>query len=173
MKVSKLNEAKLNEIRYKKYVEELKDFCRYGYCLEEETASDYLKFLMKSIRKILDDGKVKEISKETSHKINTNRFDKESNKPNRHDDYFQGKSLMDFEFEFADMFHQLKTQKDDKGKPKLTKDWVEWVQGTFNDYVARFEKRDSSIDNDFEKSDVEWKDKGKSKGKHLPSKAKN
>ena len=52
MKVSKLNEAKLNEIRYKKYVEELKDFCRYGYCLEEETAKEYLKFLVDVITKI-------------------------------------------------------------------------------------------------------------------------
>lgn len=66
MRINKLDEEKLNEFR---------DFCRYGYCLEEETAKEYLKFLINGIKNITD--KHKTISADTSHKINNKRFKNE------------------------------------------------------------------------------------------------
>lgn len=173
MKVSKLNEAKLNEIRYKKYVEELKDFCRYGYCLEEETAKEYLKFLVDGITKIAK--KHKTITKDTAHKINNNRFEKElERRPKNKDDYFESEeenregTLKEFEIDFREMFNQLKLEKDDKGNRKIKQDWITWIQTTFNDYVSRFDQRDPAIPADFAKK-VNWKDKGESTGEHMPS----
>lgn len=70
------------------------------------------------------------------------------------------------------MLNQLKTEKDDDGKRKISQEWITWIQSAFNDYVCRFDKRDSSINADFA-AEVNWSDKGKSTGKHLPSAAKD
>lgn len=59
MRVNKLVEEKLNEFR---------DFCRYGHCLEEETAKEYLKFLVNGIKNITN--RYKTISADSAHKIN-------------------------------------------------------------------------------------------------------
>lgn len=176
MRVSRLNEERLNEIRRKKYLNELVDFCRYGYCLEEETAKDYLNFLVNRIKKITR--RHNTITKDTAHKINNKRFKDERARDRRiDDDYFETFSnkegtLNEFEIEFGNMFNQLKTEKDDDGKRKIPQEWITWIQTTFNDYVCRFDKRDSSIGTDFA-AEVNWVDKGKSTGKHLPSAAKD
>lgn len=70
------------------------------------------------------------------------------------------------------MFNQLKAEKDDDGKRKISQEWITWIQSAFNDYVCRFDKRDSSINADFA-AEVNWSDKGKSTSKHLPSAAKD
>ncbi|MCQ2574403.1 MAG: hypothetical protein MJ182_10955 [Treponema sp.] len=87
-------------------------------------------------------------------------------------DYFEGKSLEDFERAFNKMFTQLRDAKDEKGKPVVDKDWVKWIQGTFNNYICRFEKRSSDIETDLG-DQVDWMNKGKyRKGDHLPSSSK-
>ena len=53
-------------------------FCRYGYCLEEETAKEYLKFLVNGIKNITN--RHKTISADSAHKINNTRFRKEREK---------------------------------------------------------------------------------------------
>lgn len=167
MRVNKPVEEKLNEFR---------DFCRYGYCLEEETAKEYLKFLVNGIKNITN--RYKTISADSAHKINNKRFRDERARDNRvDDDYFESFSgkegtLNEFEIEFRNMFNQLKTEKDDDGKRKISQEWITWIQSAFNDYVCRFDKRDSSINADFA-AEVNWSDKGKSTGKHLPSAAKD
>lgn len=167
MRVNKLVEEKLNKFR---------DFCRYGYCLEEETAKEYLKFLVNGIKNITN--KHKTISADSAHKINNKRFRNERARDNRiDDDYFESFSgkegtLNEFEIEFRNMFNQLKTEKDDDGKRKIPQEWITWIQSAFNDYVCRFDKRYSSINADFA-AEVNWSDKGKSTGKHLPSAAKD
>ena len=155
---------------------EFRDFCRYGYCLEEETDKEYLKFLVNGIKNITN--RHKTISADSAHKINNKRFRDERARDNRvDDDYFESFSgkegtLNEFEIEFRDMLNQLKTEKDDDGKRKIPQEWITWIQSTFNDYVCRFDKRDSSINADFA-AEVNWSDKGKSTGKHLPSAAKD
>lgn len=155
---------------------EFRDFCRYGYCLEEETAKEYLKFLVNGIKNITN--RHKTISADSAHKINNKRFRDERARDNRvDDDYFESFSgkegtLNEFEIEFRDMLNQLKTEKDDDGKRKISQEWITWIQSAFNDYVCRFDKRDSSINADFA-AEVNWSDKGKSTGKHLPSAAKD
>lgn len=167
MRVNKLVEEKLNEFR---------DFCRYGHCLEEETAKEYLKFLVNGIKNITN--RHKNISADSAHKINNKRFRNERSRDNRiDDDYFESFSgkegtLNEFEIEFRNMFNQLKTEKDDDGKRKISQEWITWIQSAFNDYVCRFDKRNSSINADFA-AEVNWSDKGKSTGKHLPSAAKD
>lgn len=167
MRINKLVEKKLNEFR---------DFCRYGYCLEEETAKEYLKFLVNGIKNITN--RHKTISADSAHKINNKRFRNERARDNRiDDDYFESFSgkegtLNEFEIEFRNMFNQLKTEKDDDGKRKISQEWITWIQSAFNDYVCRFDKRDSSINADFA-AEVNWSDKGKSTGKHLPSAVKD
>lgn len=167
MRVNKLVEEKLNEFR---------DFCRYSYCLEEETAKEYLKFLVNGIKNITN--RHKTISADSAHKINNKRFRDERARDNRvDDDYFESFSgkegtLNEFEIEFRNIFNQLKTEKDDNGKRKISQEWITWIQSAFNDYVCRFDKRDSSINADFA-AEVNWSDKGKSTGKHLPSAAKD
>lgn len=168
MRVNELGEEKLNEFR---------DFCRYGYCLEEETAKEYLKFLVNGIKNITN--RHKTISADSAHKINNKRFRDERARDNRidDDDYFESFSgkegtLNEFEIEFRDMFNQLKTEKDDDGKRKIPQEWITWIQSAFNDYVCRFDRRDSSINADFA-TEVNWSDKGKNTGKHLPSAAKD
>lgn len=167
MRVNKPVEEKLNEFR---------DFCRYGYCLEEETAKEYLKFLVNGIKNITN--RYKTISADSAHKINNKRFRDERARDNRvDDDYFESFSgkegtLNEFEIEFRNMFNQLKTEKDDDGKRKISQEWITWIQSAFNDYVCRFDKRDSSINADFA-AEVNWSDKGKSTGKHLLSAAKD
>lgn len=167
MRVNKLVEEKLNEFR---------DFCRYGHCLEEETAKEYLKFLVNGIKNITN--RHKTISADSAHKINNKRFRNERARDNRiDDDYFESFSgkegtLNEFEIEFRNMFNQLKTEKDDDSKRKISQEWITWIQSAFNDYVCRFDKRDSSINADFA-AEVNWSDKGKSTGKHLPSAAKD
>lgn len=151
---------------------EFRDFCRY----EEETAKEYLKFLVNGIKNITN--KHKTISADSAHKINNKRFRNERARDNRiDDDYFESFSgkegtLNEFEIEFRDMLNQLKTEKDDDGKRKISQEWITWIQSAFNDYVCRFDKRDSSINADFA-AEVNWSDKGKSTGKHLPSAAKD
>lgn len=163
MKVNKLGEEKLNEFR---------DFCRYGYCLEEETAKEYLKFLINGIKNITN--RYKTISTDSAHKINNKRFRDERARDNRIDnDYFESFSgkegtLNEFEIEFRDMFNQLKTEKGNDGKRKIPQEWITWIQTTFNDYVSRFDQRDPAIPADFAKK-VNWKDKGESTGEHMPS----
>lgn len=156
---------------------EFRDFCRYGYCLEEETAKEYLKFLVNGIKNITN--RHKTISADSAHKINNKRFRDERARDNRvdDDDYFESFSgkegtLNEFEIGFRDMLNQLKTEKDDDGKRKISQEWITWIQSAFNDYVCRFDKRDSSINADFA-AEVNWSDKGKSTGKHLPSAAKD
>lgn len=155
---------------------EFRDFCRYGYCLEEETAKEYLKFLVNGIKNITN--RHKTISADSAHKINNKRFRNERARDNRiDDDYFESFSgkegtLNEFEIEFRNMFNQLKTEKDDDGKRKISQEWITWIQSAFNDYVCRFDKRDSSINADFA-AEVNWSDKGKSTSKHLPSAAKD
>lgn len=167
MRINKLDEEKLNEFR---------DFCRYRYCLEEETAKEYLKFLINGIKNITD--KHKTISADTSHKINNKRLKNERTRDKKiKDDYFESFSdkegtLSEFETEFEVMFNQLKVAKDDEGKRRIPQEWIIWIQSTFNDYVCRFDKRDPSIKTDFA-TEVNWKDKGRSTGSHLPSSAKN
>lgn len=167
MRINKPVEEKLNEFR---------DFCRYGYCLEEETAKEYLKFLVNGIKNITN--RHKTISADSAHKINNKRFRNERARDNRiDDDYFESFSgkegtLNEFEIEFRNMFNQLKTEKDDDGKRKISQEWITWIQSAFNDYVCRFDKRDSSINADFA-AEVNWSDKGKSTSKHLPSAAKD
>lgn len=167
MRFNKLVEEKLNEFR---------DFCRYDYCLEEETAKEYLKFLVNGIKNITN--RHKTISADSAHKINNKRFRDERARDNRvDDDYFESFSgkegtLNEFEIEFRDMLNQLKTEKDDDGKRKISQEWITWIQSAFNDYVCRFDKRDSSINADFA-AEVNWSDKGKSTGKHLSSAAKD
>lgn len=39
------------------------------------------------------------------------------------------------------MFNQLKTEKDDDGKRKISQEWITWIQSAFNDYVCRFGER--------------------------------
>lgn len=155
---------------------EFRDFCRYGYCLEEETAKEYLKFLVNGIKNITN--RHKTISADSAHKINNKRFRNERARDNRiDDDYFESFSgkegtLNEFEIEFRNMFNQLKAEKDDDGKRKISQEWITWIQSAFNDYVCRFDKRDSSINADFA-AEVNWSDKGKSTSKHLPSAAKD
>lgn len=156
-----------------KLLEDLKDFCRFGYCLKEENAKEYLQFLVSAIRKILDNTDLKTISKSTSHKINTSRFKDQIKTQKFQADYFENKTLSEFEADFAKIFQDLKLQKDVKNVPKVPKDWIMWIQGTFNDYVARFKKRDSSIDNDFEKTKITWKGKKQDTRRFLPSSANN
>lgn len=158
---------------YSKLLEDLKDFCRFGYCLKEENAKEYLQFLVSAIRKILDNTDLKTISKSTSHKINTSRFKYQIQFQKTQADYFENKTLSDFETDFAKIFQELKLQKSVDGVPRVPKDWIGWIQGTFNDYVARFKKRDSSIDNDFEKTKITWKGKKQDTRKFLPSSANN
>lgn len=130
-----------------------RDFCRYGYCLEEETAKEYLKFLVNGIKNITN--RHKTISADSAHKINNKRFRNERARDNRvDDDYFESFSgkegtLNEFEIEFRNMLNRLKTEKDDDGKRKISQEWITWIQSAFNDYVCRFDKRDSSINADF------------------------
>lgn len=46
MRMSKLNENRLAEIRHRKCLNELLDFCLYGDCLQEETAREYFYWLL-------------------------------------------------------------------------------------------------------------------------------
>lgn len=165
--------SKYKENEYKKYLIELKEFCKYGQCLSEETAKEYLKFLVDGICKITK--KYKTITKDTSHKINSHRLEKElTRRAENKDDYFEGETgnregtLEEFETDFQRMFTQLKREKDAKGNRKISQEWITWIQGTFNDYICRFDSRDADIETDFAKR-VNWKGKGKSTGKHLPS----
>ena len=77
-------------------------FCRYGYCLEEETAKEYLKFLVNGIKNITN--RHKTISADTAHKINNTRFRKERERGNRiDDDYFESFGIIPLR-----TFHQSK-----------------------------------------------------------------
>lgn len=155
-----------------KVLNELLDFCKYGYCLEEETAKEYLKFLVNGIKNISN--KYKTVSADSAHKINNKRFEDERARNKKiKDDYFESFSGKEGTLsEFEDMFNQLKMEKDDKGKRKIPQEWITWIQSTFNDYVCRFDKRDSSIKADFA-DEVNWKDKGRNTRSHLPSSAKS
>ena len=46
MRVSRLNEDRLIEVRHRKYLNELLDFCLYESFLNEETAEDYFDWLL-------------------------------------------------------------------------------------------------------------------------------
>lgn len=144
--------------------------------LKKKTAKEYLKFLVNGIKNITN--RHKTISADSAHKINNKRFRDERARDNRvDDDYFESFSgkegtLNEFEIGFRDMLNQLKTEKDDDGKRKISQEWITWIQSAFNDYVCRVDKRDSSINADFA-AEVNWSDKGKSTGKHLPSAAKD
>lgn len=172
MKVTELKQKK-----YKKLLEELKDFCKYGYCLEEETARAYLKFLIDALCLLKDKYGDKAVENTENHsKVNSSRFQKErkrlSDKANT--DYFEKQTLADFEKDFEKMFNQLKTQRTLDGKRRISTKWIEWIQDTFNNYVARFEKRSPEISTDF-RNQVDWKNKKETSntGKYLPSVAKN
>lgn len=164
----KLREEILNEFY---------DFCRYGYCLEEETAKDYLKFLIDALCLIRDRYGDKAVeSTENRSKVNINRFQRERKdlKGDANTDYFEGKTLADFEKDFEKVFNQLKTQHTLDGKRRISTKWIEWIQDTFNNYVARFEKRSPEISTDF-RNQVDWKNKKETSntGKYLPSTAKS
>jgi len=156
---------------------EFYDFCKYGYCLEEETAKDYLKFLIDALCLIRDSYGDKAVeSTENRSKVNVIRFQKEQKdlKGDANVDYFEGKTLADFEKDFERMLNQLKTQHTLDGKRKISTKWIEWIQDTYNNYVARFEKRSPEISTDF-RNQVSWKNKKETSntGKYLPSTAKN
>lgn len=164
----KLREEILNEFY---------DFCKYSYCLEEETAKDYLKFLVDALCSIRDKYGDKAVENVGNHsKVNNTRFQKErkrlSDKANT--DYFEKQTLADFEKDFEKMFNQLKTQHTLDGKRRISTKWIEWIQDTFNNYVARFEKRSPEISTDF-RNQVDWKNKKETSntGKYLPSVTKN
>lgn len=170
MKVTELKQKK-----YKKLLEELKDFCEYGYCLEEETARTYMLFLVDALVKIeRARGKKAAANEENHSKVNNNRFAGEKDRlENRaEDDYFEGKSLGEFEKEFERIFNQLKIQHTLDGKRKIPTEWIVWIQNTFNNYVARFEKRNPKTNTDF-RNQVGWKDKKQTSnsGKYLPFEA--
>lgn len=172
MKVTELKQKK-----YKKLLEELKDFCEYGECLQEETAKDYLKFLIDALCLIRDRYGDKAVENtENRSKVNSIRFQKEREdlKDKADTDYFEGQTLAGFEKDFERMFSQLKTQYTLDGKRKISTKWIEWIQDTFNNYVARFEKRSPEISTDF-RNQAGWKNKkGTSNtGKYLPSAAKH
>ena len=157
----------------KRLIEDVKDFCIYGLqVLDEETAKDYLSFLVDAVNKVKERYGDKAVEKVDS-KINTFRFNTNlATRAASAHDYFEGKSLEDFERAFNKMFTQLRDAKDEKGKPVVNKDWVKWIQGTFNNYICRFEKRSSDIETDLG-DQVDWIDKGKyQKGDHLPSSSK-
>lgn len=172
MRVSKVNECTPIKIR-KQYLNELVDFCRYGYCLEEETAKAYLEFLVDAINKVKSQ-KGSKVADKNLDKINTNRFNSELRRdPELVDGYFEdGKgTLSEFENLFARAFQQLKSETDEDEKRKIPQEWIKWLQDAFNNYVSRFEKRTAGINTDFADR-VDWTDKGEFKGKHLPSSAK-
>ena len=75
MRVSKVNKCTPIKIR-KQYLNELVDFCRYDYCLEEETAKAYLEFLVDAINKVKSQ-KSSKVADKNLDKINTNRFNSE------------------------------------------------------------------------------------------------
>lgn len=66
MRVSRLNEEKLNEIKHRKYLNELIDFCLYESCLNEETAREYFEWLAKKIK---NDGDYAKIGGKTEKEI--------------------------------------------------------------------------------------------------------
>lgn len=172
MKVTELKQKK-----YKKLLEELKDFCEYGECLQEETAKDYLKFLIDALCLLKDKYGDKAVENTGNHsKVNNNRFQKELEylKSEANTDYFEGQTLAEFEKDFEKMFSQLKTQHTLDGKRRISTKWIEWIQDTFNNYVARFEKRSPEISTDF-RNQVGWKNKRETSntGKYLPSAVKN
>lgn len=73
------------------------------------------------------------------------------------------------------MSNILNEKKKSTDETNFVKDFLKLeikIKGAFNDYVCRFDKRDSSINADFA-AEVNWSDKGKSTGKHLPSAAKD
>jgi len=162
----RLNEKVLNEFL---------DFCKYGYCLEEETARTYMLFLVDALVKIERGRGKKVVANEENHsKVNNNRFTRERRRLGNQaeDDYFEGKSLGEFEKEFEKIFDQLKIQHTLDGKRKIPTEWIGWIQDTFNNYVARFEKRNPKTNTDF-RNQVGWKDKKQTSnsGKYLPSEA--
>lgn len=165
--------AELEKKKYKRLLEELRDFCKYGYCLEEETARTYILFLVDTLVKIeRSRGKKAAANEENHSKVNNNRFAGERDRLENgaEDDYFEGKSLEEFEKEFEKIFNQLKIQHTLDGKRKISTEWIRWIQDTFNNYVARFEKRNPKTNTDF-RNQVSWKDKKQTSnsGKHLPS----
>lgn len=156
-----------------KVLNELLDFCKYGYCLEEETAKTYMQFLVDALVKIEKSRGKKAAANEENHsKVNNNRFAGERDRLGNRagDDYFEGKSLGEFEKDFEKIFNQLKTQHTLDDKRKIPAEWIVWIQDTFNNYVARFEKRNTKIDTDF-RNQVDWKDKKQTSnsGRYLPS----
>lgn len=152
---------------------ETKDLCLFGQsCLNEEEAKEYLKFIVDSLKQLSDRAKgLKNIPDSSLKDLNKLRVDKELKRnPELKNDFFEDKdhTLASFEKEFLRMFNQLKSKKNEKGELKVSKEWIEKIQYTFNNYLSRFEKRSSDISTDFAK-ELNWKDKNVDKGKHLPN----
>ena len=52
MRVSKMNEDRLVEVRRKKYLNELLDFYLYGDCLDEDMAEEYFDSIKENITEL-------------------------------------------------------------------------------------------------------------------------
>lgn len=146
------------------YLQEFSDFCNYGYCLKEEEANRYLKFLISSLKKILN--KYKKVTPDLISKINNYRFRQESKR--WENNYFENQTLEYFEDIFSKALNDLKLKKKNE-KRVISQKWIEWLQSSLNEYLAHFEKRSGEISVDYGKQ-VNWKNKNKvNKGNHLPS----
>lgn len=162
----KLTEARLLEAEYKQLLEDLQDFCEYGYCLQEEKAKDYLQFLVDSINKVRERYHNYTVN-EVIDMINTYRFRSELRRnADLESRYFEddNKTLGAFEHSFWKNFQLLRTS-----GTKVPPKWIEWIQNAFNRYVGRFEPRIPGLYNDFANW-VDWSDKDTENGRHVPDK---
>lgn len=117
------------------------DFCKYYYCLQEETAKDYFEFLKKSWDDFDLDQSGNALDAELDS-INIRGFNSESKDLSKEDNYFSNSTLSEFKLEF------IKVLKEDKSIPSSQKRKMQMI---FNNYYEKFKR--SSL-----RKYVDWED---------------
>lgn len=145
MRISKLNEEKLQETEYKNYLNEVVDLCLYGRCLNEETANKYFEFLITDgLKKVDLNNQEAEKLNDSIDKVNMDRFNKEldslSNDESKYncEGYFEGKTFAKFRKDFKKL---LIDKKNDKS---LTRKEIENILYVFDLYCSRFVKNNDA-----------------------------
>lgn len=149
MRISKLNKDRLVEVRRRKYLNELFDFCLYESCLQEETATDYFAWLInQGLNQVNWDEKNSYKKNSDIDVANTDRFNAELNRLEATDDYdekgyFEGNTFAEFRKEFK---RNLRNQKANFSKSELSQ-----ILNMFDLYCSRFVKNLDGLKREYEK----------------------
>lgn len=122
--------------------------------LSEENAKDYLDFVNELIGKLYKNGKKVKIDDRVADKANDLRFNKVTSNENMLNDYFENKTLGEFEKEFED---RLKRYLKGSGE-NLTSEEKGDIRVLYQDYIDRFDTDKFGTGAKYYKT-VKWKGK--------------